>query len=150
MTASGKEKLIENLIAAAAVGIVALIVAAVSLASTASVRAQEGEALASAFSASGARGLSEVADPAFERVYALSSGSDTLYATMISLRAPGSSARLGALFSPQGDVKQLCVIDAFADPQASDARAVAAAFPDASGALDRAAEAVRASARKGD
>lgn len=149
MIAVKRERLLENLAVAAAIGVLLLLVAAVDLFSRSAERAGEGEVLAASFSAAEASAVLETDDPSFARIYALRRSAPA-YGAILSLRTSEGSARVAALFSPQGELRELRLVDSFADRLSEDRQAIAGRFPDADEAFARAAESVRAAARKAE
>jgi hypothetical protein len=150
MMADKREILVENLAVAAAIGVLVLLVAALSFVSNARATTQEGSYLAAAFSCASPQLALEVDDPAFERIFLLCNDSGNLYGSVVSLRGRGASALVGALYSPQGDLRGLHIIDSFGDSLSGDERELVSHFPDAERVLDRAADSIRNAARKGE
>jgi hypothetical protein len=150
MMADRRETLVENLAVAAAVGVLVLLVAALSLVAHSRATAQEGSSLAAACSGSSPQLVLEVDDPAFERIFSLRKDSGNLYGTIVSLRRGGASALVGALYSPQGDLRELHIVDSFGDRLSGDERELVSSFPGAERVLDRAADSIRGAVRKGE
>jgi hypothetical protein len=150
MMANRRENLVENLAVAASVGVLVLLVAALSLVARAGTTVQEGSSLAVSCSGSSPQLVLEVDDPAFERIFSLRKDSDNLYGTVVSLRGNGASALVGAFYSPQGELRELHILDSFGDRLSGDERELASRFPDTERVLAHAAESIRGAARKGE
>lgn len=150
MMADRHEALVENLAVAAAAGVLVLVVAALSLVSRSSAAAQEGASLAAVCSASSPQLVLEVDDPAFERIFSLRKDTGLSYGTVISLRASGASAMVGALYSPQGELRELHIVDSFGDRLSGEGRELVSRFPGADLVLARAAGSIRDAAQKGE
>jgi hypothetical protein len=146
MAQGRREALIENLAVASAVGFLVIIVAAASLVSDSRESAAEGSALAEAFSASGTELASRVDDPCFECLYSLKGVDAASFGTVIALRSQGSSTLVGALFSPQGELRGLRVLGDAESRRSISKEALSGLLPDADEALERAARAVRSAA----
>jgi hypothetical protein len=150
MIADRRKTLVENLAVAAAVGVLVLLVAALSLVAHAGTTAQEGFSLVASCSGSSPQLALEVDDPAFERIFSLRKDSGNLYGTVVSLRGSGASALVGAFYSSQGELRELHILDSFGDRLSGDERELASRFPDTERVLSRAAESIRGAARKGE
>jgi len=148
--ADKRETLVENLAVAAAVGVLVLLVAVLSLVAHAGTKAQEGSSLAAACSGSSPQLALEVDDPAFERIFSLRKDSGSLYGTVVSLRGNGASALVCAFYSPQGELRELHTLDSFGDRLSDDERELTSRFFDTERVLARAAESIRDAARKGE
>jgi hypothetical protein len=147
MMAQGRrEALVENLALASVVGFIVVVVAAVSLLSDSRSSAEEGAALAAAFSASGAELKTRVEDPCLERIFELRSGGALSYGTIIALRSPDSSILIGARFSSKGELRGLARMDRALDSGDEELRDGIDRIPGAEEALERAASAVRQAA----
>jgi hypothetical protein len=140
-----RERIVENLAVASAIGFLALIVAALSLFAASRASAAEREALAP--SPASAISLSGVDDPAFDRIYAIRNDGALTFGAVLSLRSPDSSALVGAIFSPQGELRELRYLGACASRLPADLKAALGGFVGADESLNRAAEAVRTASR---
>jgi hypothetical protein len=147
MTQGRREALVENLAVASVVGFLVVVVAAVSILSDSRSSAEEGAALAAAFSASGAELALRVEDPCLERIYALRSSGALSYGTIIALRSPDSSILVGVRFSSKGELRGLARMDKGSGSGDEDLRQGIDRIPGAEEALERAASAVRQAAK---
>jgi hypothetical protein len=139
-----RKKIAENLAVALALGFLTLIVAALSLLADARESAAEKEAFAPAPAATTA--LSRIDDPSFDRVYQIHDASGISYGTVLALRSPDDSALVGAIFSPQGELRDLRILGSCASRLPADAKEALGDFVGADEALNRAADAVRQAA----
>jgi hypothetical protein len=148
MAATMREKIVENLAVGAAIGFLALIVAALSLVAASRSSAAEREAIAPAPASSLA--LGSVDDPSFDRIYEIRSAGGLAYGAVLSLRSPDDSALVAAIFSPRGELRELRYLGACASRLPADANEALGGFVGATEAVNRAAEAVRSAARGTD
>jgi len=139
-----REKIVENLAVGSAVGFLVLVVAALALVSSSRSSIEEGEALAPS---SSAIAPNSVDDPAFDRVYKMINAGVVTYGAVLTIRSPEASALVGAIFSPNGELRELRYLGACASRLPAEAKDAIAGFVDADDALERAAEAVRAVSR---
>jgi hypothetical protein len=143
-----RERIVENLAVGSAIGFLALIVAALSL--VAAARSSAAERAAIAPEPASAIALSGVDDPSFDRIYEISNAGAHTYGAVLSLRSPGGSALIAAIFSPRGELRELRYLGACASRLPEDANEALGGFGGAAEALSRAAEAVRSAARGTD
>jgi hypothetical protein len=141
-----RERIVENLAVAAALGLLALLAAAMSLIADSRSAAAE----RAAFAPSPAAIAGRADDPAFERVYSIASGAGRAFGVVLSLRSPDSSALFGAVFSPRGELRDIRILGGCSSRLPDDAMDALGLFAGAEDALARAADAVRAAARGAD
>jgi hypothetical protein len=137
-----RERLIENLALASALGFLALILAAASLAADARDLAAQRSALGPA--ASNAVLAARAADPSFDLIFRLSGGDSAAFAAVITLRSPMGAALVAATFSNRGELEELRLLGSCASRLPTEAQELATAFPDADEAFSRASDIVRA------
>lgn len=128
--------MIENLAVASALGFLALVVAAISLAVDSREVADEVRVLVSAGAEGNLEGRCD--DPSFCRMYRIQSEAGYIYATILTLRSTQGAFLVGATFSSKGELQGLRYIGSCASRQASDPRELVDAIPGASDALSRA------------
>jgi hypothetical protein len=132
----------ENLIVGAALGLLTLMAALLSVFADSKEAAFERGSLPDASSTIVA--AERVDDPAFHRVYTIRSASGTAYGVVFSERSRDSSAIFGATFSPKGELRDLKVLGSCTARLPDDAREAIDSLDDQGRALDRAARAVLA------
>ena len=137
MAIDKREKIIENLAVASALGFLALIVAALSLVLDSRVSAQERVALVPEGTPTVLVGRAD--DPCFNRFYAVNDNSSLSFATVLTLRAPSGAALFGARFSPKGALQDLRFLGSCASRVPTDSRGLGTEFPEADSAISRAA-----------
>jgi hypothetical protein len=140
MAGKMREMIVENLAVASALGFLALIVAALALVDDSRSVAAESGALAAPSAT--AIVASRVDDPAFDRIYEIKDASGLAFGTVLALRSQGGSALFGAVFTPQGKLRELRLLGSCASRLPSDAKEALGAFAGSEAALARAAEAV--------
>jgi hypothetical protein len=138
MATNKRAKIIENLIIAAALGFLALIVALLSLAVDSSAIAEEGDALAP----SGATVViaSRADNPYFKRIYKIQTDAGLSYAAVITLRSSSGAALVGAWFTSKGELQKLRLLGSCASWLPSNIRELISEFPDADAAFGRATD----------
>jgi hypothetical protein len=141
-----RERIVENLAVAAALGLLALLAAAMSLIADSRSAAAERAAFAPYTAALASR----VDDPAFERVFSIASGAGSAFGIVLSLRSPDASALFGAVFTPRGELREIRILGGCSSRLPDDAKGALGLFAGAEDALARAAEAVRSAARGAD
>ena len=141
MAQTRRERAIENLALASALGFLALVLAAISLGSDSRAAAKEREALSPTGAALEVVGRAQ--DPSFDRVYLVRADSNASYATVLTLRSPSCAVLVGASFSPKGELRELRYLGGPASRLPANAKDALRYFPGASEALDRAAVYVR-------
>jgi hypothetical protein len=147
MPADKRERMIESLAVAAALGFLVLFVAGVSLAVDSQAIAVETTALVadpSTISLVGRPG-----DPSFERLYRISDGSSVSYGVVLSLRSASSSALVAARLSRLGELKGLRLLGSASAKLPADAVEICSLFPGADEAIGRACAAVRSAEESG-
>jgi hypothetical protein len=137
MAIDRRERLIENLAVASALGFLTLIVAALSLAADSRATALEREALFPEGAASVVAGRAD--DPCFDRFYRIAGDAGPAYATMVALRSPSGTALFGARFAPDGELRDLRFLGSCSSRIPTGPRGLEAGFPGADAALGRAA-----------
>ncbi len=143
MARTRKERLVEGLAVASALGFLALVVAIVSLAAEASAAAVERGALADQFSAAGRELAARAGEPGFDRMYRLKAEGAASYAAVIALRSPEASALVAARFGADGGLQDLRLLGSCSSGLPSDPKGLAARFPDAAETLRRASRLAR-------
>jgi hypothetical protein len=137
MAADKRQIIVENLALASAIGFLALVVAAVSLAADSSSVAAE----RSSFAAGGAAALAlRVDDPSFDRLFSIQADSGLSYGSILAFRSPRGSALVRAVFTPRGELTEIRLLGSCSSRLPKD---LAGEFPGASETLARAAESVR-------
>ena len=140
-----RDRIMENLAVAAALGFLTLIVAALALVADSSAVAYERSALAPPAGSVTVLASSRVDDPAFTRMYRLQDGNDSYYGAVVSIRsAMYGTALIAASFSSKGEVKDLRLLGASADRLPAALSDIFAAFDGAGEALIRARSSARA------
>jgi hypothetical protein len=135
--------MIENLAVAVALGVLALVVAAITLAADARSFAEERGYLVPSGSSWSVAGRCD--DPAFARVFRILSDSATCYATTLTIRSlQGQAFILGASFSPKGELLGLRFVGSCSAGQVSDPGDLVDSIPGAGEAVARASDFVRA------
>jgi hypothetical protein len=137
MAVDRRERVIENLAVASALGFLALIIAAASLAFGA--RAAEDERAALAPAGASIVELGRADDPGFGRVYKIQSDNLVTYAALMSLRSPAGVALVRAQFSSKGELQELRFLGSCASRLPPAPRELVAQFPGADEAIARAA-----------
>jgi hypothetical protein len=132
-----RERIIENLAVASALGFLVLVMAALSLASDARAGALERAALSPA-DATRASLAGRADDPNFRRFYSLRGDTGISFATVISLRSPSGSALVGVRFSAKGELQELRFLGSCAARSPTEASGIADAYPGAEAAIARA------------
>jgi hypothetical protein len=132
----------ENIIVGAALGLLTLMAALLSVFADSKEAAFERASLPSPSSTIVA--AERVDDPAFHRVYTLRSSAGTAYGVVFSERSRDSSAIFGAVFSPKGELRELKILGSCAARLPEDAREALDSLDEQGQALDRAAKAVQA------
>lgn len=130
-----REKMIENLAIAAALGFLALMVAAISLAADSRVVAEERSVLPGGVAVAG-----RADDPSFDRFYRFQSAAGPAYLAVIILRSPSGAALVAATYSPKGELQELRFLGSCATRLPTNARDLISAFPGADEAIGRAGE----------
>jgi len=136
-----RERIIENLAVASALGFLTLIVATASLVVDSRSLAEEQALIAPAETSLAIAG--RAGDAFFDRVYKIKGDAGPVYALMINLRSSSGSAWAAARFSPKGELLELRLLGSCASRLPTDAQGLLASFPDAEGVLRRAEDFTR-------
>lgn len=142
MARDRRERLVENLAVASALGFLALVIAVISLAADAREAAQERSAL----SAGAGDGLSlagRARDPSFDRFFQVQGEAGATFAVVLALRSADASALVAARFSAKGELRELRLLGSPSSRLPADPKELAAAFPGADESLRRAAQFAR-------
>jgi hypothetical protein len=134
-----RERIIENLAVASALGFLALIVATLSLVADARAVAEERALLAPEGSTLAGR----AGGPFFDRVYRIQGDSGQYYSMAISLRSPSGSALVAAHFTTKGELLELHLLGSCASRLPGSSKALLASFPGADAILSRAGDFAR-------
>jgi hypothetical protein len=145
LAADKREKTVESLAVASALGFLVLLLGGLSLAADSRAAAVESAALVADRTTIALAG--RPGDPAFERLYRISDGSSVSYGVVLSLRSPSSSALVAARFSKAGELRGLRLLDGATARLPADSAELSSIFPDAEAAIARAGEVARAAAR---
>ncbi len=147
MALDKRERIIENLAVASALGLLALVVGVVSFFADSRVAAEERAALAPAGASIALAGRSD--DPTFGRFYLIQADSGPAYAAVITLRSAAGSALIAARFTPRGEVMDLRFLGSCASRLSQDPKNLALDFPDVDEVLARASAQARYMAKSG-
>jgi hypothetical protein len=135
-----RERVVENMAIASALGFLAHIVATISLAVDSRAMDQERSVLA----VNGSIALAGRAnDACFDRVYGIQSEAGISYATVVTFRSPAGVALIGARFTPKGEVQELRFLGSCSSRLPASASGIISEFPGAAEAIDRAADYAR-------
>jgi hypothetical protein len=143
-----RERFVENLAVGSALGLLALLVAALSLIVDSNSTAFERKALAGT-SATDAVVVKKIQDPAFERIYSLHDSAGPSFGVVISLRSSADSALVAARFSPKGELMTLEYLGSCSSRLPPEPRDSLSSFAGADEALARASEAIRKAVQDG-
>jgi hypothetical protein len=135
-----RERVIENLAVASALGFLSLIVASIFLFVDSRAVREERRLLAPPGSSLAIAG--RAGDPSFDRVYKVQG--DGSYALAMNLRSASGAAIAALRFTPKGELQELRLLGSCASRLPADAKGLLASFPGAEDALGRAAEFARA------
>jgi hypothetical protein len=137
-----RDRMLENIAVASALGFLALLVAGISL--TTDFHAQEVEISALSSNPSAVTIVANhVGDPAFDRVYKITEASGFSYGAVLSLRSTDCSALVAARFSRQGELKSLRLITSPSARLPTETGDLVSRFSDTEATLGRVAEAIR-------
>jgi hypothetical protein len=141
MAINKRVMIIENLALASALGVLALIVAVISLAVDSRAVAEERAALAP--SGAAAVAVNRADNPNFDRIYKIQADSALSYAAVITLRSSPGAALVGVWFTPKGEILKLRFLGSCASRLPSTIQDLTAEFPGADAAFGRAADIAR-------
>lgn len=141
MAVNKRDRIVENLAVAAALGLLALIVALVSLAADSRAVATERSALASAGATVTLAGHSDY--PSYNRIYRIQTDAGFSYGIVFTFRSPVGSALVGAIFSPKGELLELRLLGSCASRLPTNPRDILGEFPATDRDISRAADSVR-------
>jgi hypothetical protein len=139
-----RDKIKENLAVGAALGVLTLMVALLSVVADSSSTSFEKAAFTAA--AENVAVASRVDDPDFRYVYLVRGTAENTYGVVFSERSRDASALFSALFSTQGELRELKLLGSCASRLPEDARAALDSIAGLGDTLDRAAKAARAAA----
>lgn len=112
MSAEKKKRLMESLVFAAALGIVAVLLCSAGLLVDVRRSAFEREVLSGLAQRPIASAYTKTSDPCFSRIYRVGGKGDPLWGVVISLRERHGAAMAAALFTPNGELQVLRIIGA--------------------------------------
>jgi hypothetical protein len=141
MAINKRVMIIENLALASALGVLALIVAVISLAVDSRAVAEERSALAP--SGAAAVVVSRADNPCFDHFFKIQADSVLSYAAVITLRYSSGAALVGAWFTPKGELQKLRFLGSCASRLPSTVQDLTVEFPGAAAAFGRAADLAR-------
>jgi hypothetical protein len=133
MAINKRAKIIENLALASALGVLALIVAAISLVVDSRAVVEERSTLAPIIAS--AVVVSRADNPYLDRMYKIQADAGLSYAAVITLRYSSGAALVGAWFTPKGELQKLRFLGSCASWIPSTIRELVAEFPGADAAF---------------
>jgi hypothetical protein len=139
-----QDKIKENLAVGAALGVLTLLISLLSIFTDSGSSSFERDAFAGA--APNVAVASRVDDPDFKYVYLVRGSAGTSYGVVFSERSRDATALFSALFSTQGELRELKLLGSCASRLPEDARAALDSIAGLGDTLDRAAKAAMAAA----
>lgn len=112
MAIANRAKLVESLIFAGSVGVVALLIVSVGLLTDVRRGSLERESLSILAKRPISSASYKARDPDFSRLYRIGGKGEALYGALLSIRSTKGSALAAALFSPNGELQAIRLIGA--------------------------------------
>jgi len=142
-----RERIIENLAVASALGFLTLVIAALFLVVDARASAEERFLLSP--SGSGLALAGRAGDPVFDRVYRLQGDDGLSYALVLQFRGSTGAAQVAARLSPKGELQELRLLGSCLSRLPGGGKPLLSAFPGSEAVLARAADFTRSLAGGG-
>jgi hypothetical protein len=147
MAVTLRDRIKESLAIGAAIGVLTMVVALLSIMVDSASEVFERTTLAEPSGSVVA--TKKVDDPYFRRVYALKNDSGPSFGLVFSARSRDASAIFGAVYSPKGELRSLKIIGTCTPRLPGDARAALDYIEGSERILDRASKAVISAAEAG-